>query len=154
MATVLSEKDGIHLQASGLHHNNGGIGGTDVTRLHYTLRVEPEGEAPFEVNLAIRADQLKVNRWRLGPSVPVLYDPGDHDRVAFDTAALQSSGAGRRHHIENLVGSGQKGYTAATSGPAVPQGAEVEQLKQLADLRDRGVLTDAEFVAEKAKLLA
>jgi hypothetical protein len=30
----------------------------------------------------------------------------------------------------------------------------VEQLKQLADLRDQGVVTDAEFEAEKAKILS
>ena len=29
----------------------------------------------------------------------------------------------------------------------------IEQLTQLADLRDRGVLTDEEFAAQKARLL-
>ena len=48
--------------------------------------------------------------------------------------------------------------------PEVPQQAEpaeasqcrdpVEQLKQLGELRDSGVVTDAEFEAQKAKILA
>lgn len=37
---------------------------------------------------------------------------------------------------------------------AAPAMSTVEQLTQLAALRDQGVLTDAEFDAEKAKILA
>jgi hypothetical protein len=38
---------------------------------------------------------------------------------------------------------------AAAPAPAVP----IEQLKELAALKEQGVLTDAEFAAEKAKIL-
>jgi hypothetical protein len=38
--------------------------------------------------------------------------------------------------------------------PAVDQSAKIEQLKQLGELHTQGVLTDEEFAAEKAKLLA
>lgn len=37
---------------------------------------------------------------------------------------------------------------AAAAGPSVP-----EQLQQLAQLKDQGVLTEEEFAAQKAKLL-
>jgi hypothetical protein len=41
------------------------------------------------------------------------------------------------------------------SPPAAPaQPDKIEQLKQLAELKDQGVLTQAEFDAEKAKILA
>lgn len=43
--------------------------------------------------------------------------------------------------------------TAPQSAPAA-QPNLVDQLAKLADLRDRGALTDAEFEAQKAKLLA
>jgi hypothetical protein len=33
-------------------------------------------------------------------------------------------------------------------------GSEIDKLKELADLRDRGALTEAEFEAEKSKLLS
>ena len=35
-----------------------------------------------------------------------------------------------------------------------PAGPPIEQLKELAQLRDQGILTDEEFAAEKAKLLS
>lgn len=38
--------------------------------------------------------------------------------------------------------------------PAAPAPTTVDQLTQLAALRDQGVLTDGEFEAEKAKILA
>jgi len=37
---------------------------------------------------------------------------------------------------------------------AVPQVNMIEQLKQLAELKDQGILTEEEFAAQKAKLLA
>jgi hypothetical protein len=48
------------------------------------------------------------------------------------------------------------GPAAAPAGPAAaPAGPSVvDQLTKLADLRDRGALTEAEFEAQKAKLLA
>lgn len=42
---------------------------------------------------------------------------------------------------------------AAPAAPAAG-GDRIEQLSQLADLHDRGILTDVEFAAEKAKILA
>lgn len=44
--------------------------------------------------------------------------------------------------------------TAGTSGPAGSQGSIADQLAKLADLKSQGVLTDAEFEQEKAKILA
>ena len=42
---------------------------------------------------------------------------------------------------------------AAAPAPADDMSAKVEQLKQLAELKDQGILTDEEFAAQKAKLL-
>ena len=45
-------------------------------------------------------------------------------------------------------------YAAPPQAPAAAEGADsVEQLKQLGELRDSGVLTEEEFAAQKAKLL-
>jgi hypothetical protein len=46
------------------------------------------------------------------------------------------------------------GPQGGASTPAQPQPSVADQLTKLADLRDRGALTDAEFEAQKAKLLA
>jgi hypothetical protein len=37
--------------------------------------------------------------------------------------------------------------------PAAPAQDPIEQLKQLAELKQQGILTDAEFAAQKAKIL-
>lgn len=42
---------------------------------------------------------------------------------------------------------------AAPAAPALSTADMVEQLKSLAELRDQGILTEAEFAAQKAKLL-
>jgi Short C-terminal domain len=49
----------------------------------------------------------------------------------------------------------QRGYDEPPPPPPAPAAATVpiEQLKELAALREQGVLTDAEFAVEKAKLL-
>ncbi|XVU29965.1 SHOCT domain-containing protein [Actinoplanes sp. CA-054009] len=43
---------------------------------------------------------------------------------------------------------------AAAAAPASPDmTAKIDQLKQLADLKSQGILTDAEFEAQKARIL-
>jgi hypothetical protein len=41
----------------------------------------------------------------------------------------------------------------ASPAPAASEGSLIEQLKQLGELKDQGILTEAEFAAQKAKLL-
>ena len=43
---------------------------------------------------------------------------------------------------------------AAPPPPPQDTGVDLEKLKQLGELRDSGVLTDAEFQAQKARILA
>ena len=40
-----------------------------------------------------------------------------------------------------------------TSAPNAPRNEMIEQLKQLAELRDAGILTEEEFTAKKAQIL-
>jgi len=48
----------------------------------------------------------------------------------------------------------QGGYEEPPAAPAAPAPDPLEQLKQLGELKAQGVLTDAEFEAQKAKILA
>jgi Short C-terminal domain len=48
----------------------------------------------------------------------------------------------------------QAAEQAAAQPPPAPAPDMITQLKELASLRDAGVLTEAEFAAQKAKLLA
>ena len=50
----------------------------------------------------------------------------------------------------------QQGYpqeTYAEPAPAAPQQDSISQLKELAELKQQGVLTEEEFAAQKAKIL-
>ena len=47
----------------------------------------------------------------------------------------------------------QQQYYAQPAPPPAPESNTIEQLKQLAELKDQGILTEAEFASEKAKLL-
>ena len=48
----------------------------------------------------------------------------------------------------------QPQYAAPSPPPAAPARDQVAQLKDLAELKSQGILTDAEFDAQKAKILA
>jgi Short C-terminal domain len=50
----------------------------------------------------------------------------------------------------------QQAATPVAAAPAAPAGGEqstIDQLKQLGELKEQGILTDEEFAAQKAKLL-
>jgi Short C-terminal domain len=44
-------------------------------------------------------------------------------------------------------------YAAPAAAPAAPAPDPIEQLKELAALKEQGILTDEEFAAQKAKVL-
>jgi hypothetical protein len=44
-------------------------------------------------------------------------------------------------------------YAAPPSAPAAPEVDLIQRLKDLAELKEQGILTEAEFAAEKAKIL-
>jgi hypothetical protein len=60
--------------------------------------------------------------------------------------------ASQEQRIGNLEG-GQPPAVAPAAAPAAG-GSKIEQLKQLGELRDSGVLTPEEFEREKQKVLA
>jgi Short C-terminal domain len=72
---------------------------------------------------------------------------GKDDRMAR-MMALASDPAARQKLIQEQMAA------SAPAAAAPPRPDITEQLSKLADLRDRGVLSEAEFAAEKAKLLA
>ena len=147
------------------------------------LRVMPPGEPPFETTIRTRVDSFHYT----GDTIEVLYDPADHDKVAFDYEAdARAAMASARSpapaapsalppldpelqqlmDLEEAPRTGGSGPPASASPPASPPapapapapGAaaadqRIAQLQQLSDLHTRGDLTDAEFAAEKARVL-
>lgn len=94
-------------------------------RVRLRLRVEPEGDEPFEAERKVVVSRLAIPR--VGERLEVAYDPADVEKLTFRIAELADD--------------------AASSD-------RLDQLERLARLHRDGVLTDAEFAAEKARILA
>jgi hypothetical protein len=123
---------------------------TSWTLCRLELRVMPPGEPPFEATVRTR-----LNTWKTkGATVPVLYDPDDHDKVVVDyesdaRATMEGKTMGEDPELAAL-----DALEKAEGASAPAESDRLDQLKQLADLHERGALTDAEFAAEKQRILS
>lgn len=135
-----------------------------------TLRVEPDGEPGFDATLTVvstrRDDEhgrralLPLPELRVGhgvaPAIVVRYDPADVSHVQLVTGP-----EAKRVRTAYAIRGGQvlddvvepEGEGAGTA-PESPYPDWMTQLRALAALRDRGVLSESEFVAQKSRLLA
>jgi Short C-terminal domain len=148
----------------------GVVANTEIA-LKTHLRVTPDDEPEFEVKKRFSFPQMAVPG--AGQTVPVLYDPNDHDKIivdyspeaqqsaAFSAAGIDPSQIGQLMEQAQQMraqAAGMQGGMGQVPGmtppaPAQPQVDPVEQLEKLAKLKESGALTQSEFEAEKAKIL-
>jgi membrane protease subunit (stomatin/prohibitin family) len=75
--------------------------------------------------------------------------------VVAGTATAVSNRVSRRQAERWAVQEPQPQYAEQPQAAAPPAGPDpIERLKELGELRDKGVLTEEEFEAQKAKVLA
>ena len=74
--------------------------------------------------------------------------------VVAGTATAVSNRVSRRQAERWSQQEPQQGGYYEAPPPAAPPADPVQQLKELGELYDKGVLTEEEFAAQKAKLLA
>ena len=139
MATVLS----VRRKVSGLYNTSDPFyqsPPTEATRALWTMtvRVEPDGEPAFEAK--IDAWLWETERPRMDWLIPVLYDPSDHRKVAFDHSVEARNAA---NHATFVM---RERWMQEQANP-------LDRLTELTELRDRGALADAEYQAQKRKLL-
>jgi hypothetical protein len=122
------------------------------------LRVTPDDEPEFEVKKRFSYPQMAVPA--AGQTVPVLYDPNDHDKIIVDysaeaqqAAAFTSAGIDPNQINQLMQQAQQMQAGMAPQPPAQAQPDPVAQLEKLAKLKESGALTQAEFEAEKAKII-
>jgi hypothetical protein len=77
----------------------------------------------------------------------------DENSVMFQKSQEESFAA-IRDFVESKIVERMSGRLAQSAAPAPAPISKMDQLKQLAELRDAGVLTQEEFESEKAKVLA
>jgi Short C-terminal domain len=127
----------------------------DNPRIKMTFRVEPlDGSAAFDTTKTTTVSRVQIPRQ--GDRYPVWYDPQDTSSWMYATIADDSGRETMRQLFGDVANTfvGMGGPDAPVA--AAPQGQAqdtVEQLKQLADLHQQGLLTDDEFSSQKAKLL-
>jgi hypothetical protein len=123
-----------------------------IFNLPITLHVFVEGMTPYEVS-----DQWWVkasDAIALEGSIPVRVDRADPEKVAIDWDGLRAEeareGEARRAQLAAMgPWSGQ-----AAAPPDDPEGDDiVSRLERLAALHASGALTDAEFAAQKQRVL-
>ena len=126
----------------------------DNPRVKMVFRVEPLDGAPaFDAEKKTTVSRVEIPRQ--GDRYPVWYDAQDPSTWAYATIADDTGRATMRQLFgdvaETFVG---MNAPAAPAPPASAGGQDtVEQLAQLANLHQQGLLTDDEFAASKAKLL-
>jgi hypothetical protein len=72
------------------------------------------------------------------------------------TATAVSGGVRRRQEKRWAQQEPQQAYAEPAPAPAAPAasgGSVIDQLKELGELKEQGILTEDEFAAQKAKLL-
>jgi hypothetical protein len=131
----------------------------DNPRVKMTFRIEPiDGSAAFEGEKTATVSRVQIPR--AGERYPVWYDAADPSSWAFATITDETGRARTREMFgalaETITGVGDGAVAApAAGGVAAPPAADpIERIQKLDELRDAGVLSDAEFQAKKAELPA
>jgi hypothetical protein len=133
----------------------------EAPRLYkYRLRVRIPGQEPYETICLICAAGIPV-----GAVVNVAVSPHNRKRVTIDVGQGSEHGAGVPRPARG-TGPAARRFAAAGARagrdtgpgwpefPSSPDNQRLAALAQLGRLHGQGVLTDAEFAAEKARILA
>jgi len=159
-------------------------GDTSMTKYKLDLQVQLPGREPYSASVTLPVPMMKVRYMSGGAVLPVLVDPGKDDHIAIDwdgeftqgtlaemadanpliaaamkgagvdidrITAMQSAAIAAGQTPSNVIIGGQM---LGTPAPAAAAPDPLDQLKRLGELHASGVLTDDEFAAQKAKILA
>jgi hypothetical protein len=140
-----------------------------LARMHIQLEVTVPGRAAYQVDHVFNAARMR-EALMPGVSVPVKVDAADPNRLAIEWEKVAPAGMPNFDRAMKTAGF-PGSYTAAPPVPptapgvppapvaappaaAAPGGDWLERLTKLGKLRDEGILTEAEFAAQKTKILA
>jgi hypothetical protein len=130
--------------------------GAQRFNLDIDMEIHVSGRQPYRVNnMYLVPAGATLGQ---GVTLPVKVDPNDPSKIAIDWEVAQQ--APQRGAVRPVGGSGFSPAPAPAPVPApaptaAPSGEsdQIAQLERLAQLRDAGALSDAEFEQQKAKIL-
>ena len=123
-------------------------GQSSLSNRQLTLRVQVPGMDPYEVDGQWMVRGKYVDDLRRGSQIPVKVDPDDPSQVAIDWDRLA--------HPDPVDITFTAPPQVTVYQQAVAEAGtddRISKLEALAELRDSGALTEAEFAAAKAKIL-
>jgi Short C-terminal domain/Protein of unknown function (DUF3592) len=131
----------------------------DNPRVRIRFRVEPlDGSAAFDAEKTQTVSRVQIPQ--IGQRYPIFFDPADPSSFAYATVDDEQGRASIVSMFGDAFGAdgsgvGQTAAAAPAAAPAATASAPdpLEQIKKLAELRDAGALSDAEFEAKKSELL-
>jgi hypothetical protein len=131
----------------------------NAIRIEMRFRIDPlDGSAPFEASKKKLMPRTAIPQ--PGQRFPVWYDAEDHDSWAFATS---DGGDQARAQIVQIFGDafgpdgsgvGQVAAAAPVAAAPAPAADPLERIAKLDQLRGAGALTDAEYDAQKQRILA
>jgi hypothetical protein len=130
----------------------------DNPRVRLRFRVDPlDGSAGFDAEKTQTVSRVQIPQ--IGQRYPIFYDPADPSSFAYATADDEQGRASIVGMFGDAFGADGAGVgQAAAPAPAPPAGSpegdKLDTLRKLGELREAGVLTDAEFEAKKAEILS
>ncbi|HEY3288888.1 MAG TPA: SHOCT domain-containing protein [Anaerolineae bacterium] len=116
-----------------------------ISIVRVSFHVEPHDEAPFDVSQNKQVSFLGgLGSFYEGSTMAVKYDPDNHSHlVILDTSESSDSANSPSHNSSSY-------FTQYN----LPEADVAQELAQLANLHEKGALTDEEFHAAKKKLLS
>jgi hypothetical protein len=131
----------------------------DKFAMRIPLEVHPPSGEPYQVNYVFTAARMKAPI-TAGMEIPIKIDPEDPQRIAVQWDAQQASIAAAGGDMAAVTSGLQATYGNAANDAmmAAKAGAAADdpmtKLKKLGEMRDAGLITNEEFEAKKAQLLA
>lgn len=127
----------------------------DNPRVKISFRIEPlDGSAAFDAVKTKTVSRVRIPQ--AGCRYPIFYDPTDTDSFAWVEVSDEQGRQTVVSMFGDAFGADGSGVGLPASAVAAPPAAEdpIEMIRKLDELRTAGALTDEEFAAQKARLLA
>jgi hypothetical protein len=140
----------------------------DAFAMQIPLDVEPPGGGtPYRVNYVFPTARMKA-AITVGMVVPVKVDPADPQKIAVqwdaqkaeiaaaggDMAAVTAGLTNTYSGVADAAARGQAVPGVPMTGPMIGAKSPAEKIRDLAQLRDSGAITEEEFETKKAQLLS